>query len=53
MKISELKSTIEEFIVEVLSEADAPAKPGESPESKLKKALGTKVKPDEFFYCRL
>ena len=47
MKISELRSTIEEFIVEVLSEADAPAKPGESPESKLKKALGTKVKPDE------
>lgn len=37
MKISELKSTIEEFIVEVLSEADAPAKPGESPENKLKK----------------
>ena len=39
MKISELRSTIEEFIVEVLSEADAPAKPCESPECKLKKAF--------------
>jgi len=50
MKKSELKAQIEELITEILSEVDSTTsqnKPSESPDVKIKKALGTKIKPDE------